>query len=441
MQENRLQPNQPAPEQDAELRLLRELYRDLRTWKNPNLANRTLDAALSAAGHSLAVAGGIPAGDDGTDADFLAGLAAWKTIVDEQPDEERWRRALALHVLSYTASAQPLDWAWWRTPGNARVSLDPETIAIVERPYALLLIEFASEPALRSNSKSYDMLYAAIELLEAQPMDADSTGELRVALLTAYNRLSSAANLLSKAKESREALDRAKQLVAAAPLPDDCPPLLAAQVAETYRLRARQLRTKTADPQMISLLSQSQQYLEQALTANQYDASIRLELAKIHRRIAQLYRRSNEIALAIERHRDAIALFDKGLLLTPGYRSMIQRRASEESAISICLLKIGNEADAQRYLEAAVRDFEYLNLRHEDSRDSWIQAIRSWQALGRIYAQRMELDRAIAAFRKSQALLEKYQPKYERNPELMEMFVSSEEALSDLMAQVSNDTP
>jgi tetratricopeptide (TPR) repeat protein len=443
-QESRLQHVPHAAEHDAELRLLRDFYRDMVGWKGTSADNVTLDAALRAAGHSLAVAEGMEKLDRRQlNEEFAAGLEAWQSVIAVEPKKPEWRRALALHLFTYAASFEERKWLWWPESDRERVAIDQVAVQLLVEPYALLLVEFArNRPAFQNHATAYGMLRAAIAILEEREAAADVESDRGRALLIAYNQLSVAAHALGKRDESQHALEKAEALAAAAPPADECRPLLALAVAETHRIRARSLSRNLEVAGALAELQQSAGYYERAIEALPHDASPRLTLAGLRQRIASLHVTLQEPDLAVAELRAGIAVLTAGLDHTPGHRGLAQRRAALLYSLACCLIDAGDKLAAQSCLENAASEFGRLQLRNDDSRNKWMRAIRTWQTLGRLYADQGRADDAVSAYRQSLELLEGIRPRRGNTAQFKEYALLSQNALGQLLASApSQDKP
>ena len=437
IQANRLQQGQFEARNVAELSLLRAFYEDVRGWTKTKADQTTRDAALHAASHSLALVDGLtPLSEERINEEFKAGLSAWRGVIDQEPTEPGWKRALALHFFTYAARYQTLNWLWWRTEQNAGAMVDPTFSAMIAEPYATLLVEFADQRGhFHSPTSAYEMLRAAITLLEERSNLPDPSGVRNLTLLAAYNHMTETARLLSRADYSRDVLAKAEALASAAPSPAECPPQLAICVAETHNIRSRVFARNGDFQGAIASLEGAIPYFERAISAFRDDAEVRLSLVGVLQRVADIHARQSRYDQAILAYRAGIASLETGITHLPRHRTLTQRRAAVSAALADCLLCAGDEPAAQVSLETAVRDYADMELRNEDSHAVWMQSIRCWQKLGKLYAKQGRTRDAVDAYEKSLDLLEVLRPRRGTSRQFKEYVALSRDALTKLAAQ------
>jgi tetratricopeptide (TPR) repeat protein len=276
------------------------------------------------------------------------------------------------------------------------------------------------------------MLQAAVTLLEERRYASDPDGPRWRTLLVAYNQLTKAADKMGQGELSREALRQAESLVAAAPSPSACEPRTAIDVANTHIIRAGVLQSEGDAKQALDQLGSAASYLQQAVAATPDDAALRLRLSDVYQRAARMYFDRTEYDRSHTQYQSATVLLDAGVAREPGNRPLLRRRAVIEAAHARCLLASGDQRSAQSSLEAAVRDFKMIGLRKEDPRNLWMEAIRCWQALGRLYAEQDRAAEAAAAYQQSLAVLEEVRPRMGSNPQYAEFSALSRSELAKL---------
>ena len=91
------------------------------------------------------------------------------------------------------------------------------------------------------------------------------------------------------------------------------------------------------------------------------------------------------------------------------------------------------------WVSRAVDDFSNLDLCNLDSRTLWMRAIRAQQALGRLYAQKGDLQKAISAFERSLDLLAAVKHRQRESAQFKAYSALSNESLARLLAQRSTE--
>ena len=83
-----------------------------------------------------------------------------------------------------------------------------------------------------------------------------------------------------------------------------------------------------------------------------------------------------------------------------------------------------------------MQDFFDLHLRKNDTGSLWMQAIRSWQDLGKIYADKGKKAEAIMAYQESVRILDRFRSRRGRSGEYLRYADTSSRALAKLGARV-----
>lgn len=309
----------------------------------------------------------------------------------------------------------------------------------------MLLVEFASQHTrFYSKESEYAMLCAASSILE-ESRDKPDPGSVRNrTLLAAYNQLAEAARLLSRPDQSRDALSKAEILAAAAPPAAECQPEFALAVGNMHNIRSRVLARERDWHGALAALASATPYLERGLAAFPNETSARISYARVLKRIAELNARLRASeSMVVNQYRATVAVLDEGIARAPDHRTLTQFRAAVGWELARYLLASGDKVAAQVSLEAAVRDYTAIGLCNQDSHALWMQAIRSWQTLGRLYAEQGRTADAITAFERSLTLLEGVKPRRGTTSQFAEYSALSRGALTALLPSTtgSRDKP
>ena len=438
-QEVRLQPQLAYLEEEMDIRLLQGVYRDIQAWTDDVGDQMPHGKALQAADHSLALVHGMdhlenPHRNDA----FLAGATAWNAVIQESPDQPQWRRALALHMLTYAADFPEPKWLWWREPEATDAMLDNAVAELALDDYALLLVELACKRVrLRQHDAADAMLRAAITLLEERQHLPDPTFDRCRTALVAYTALATVREIFGHHDWVREILSKGEALASNAPSVDQCPPVLAVAVGELHKARAKFFAKQKDDVAALAAFGLARPYLARATELLPQQVSVRLSLVHLLERTAKIHISRDQLQEATDCYRAAIDSLDAAIAEFPGHRSLIGRRGRAQALLSWQLLAVNNSVDAQVHLEAAFRDFTSFELSDHDSTAQWMQAIRCLQALGKIYAEQGLDLKAMESHQKAVVLLERLRPRRGRSGDFMERLNESRAALAQLASEPS----
>lgn len=440
-QEGRLQPRMASLDEEIDIQLLQSIYRDIQSWTDDDGNDLPHGIAVRAADHSLALVDGMGRLEDTRRNEaFLAGTAAWQSVIKESPDEPQWRRALALHLLTYAADARESRWLWWREPKSTDAHVEEAVAELALDHYALLLVELAGKRIrLRQYDMAYGMLKAAILLLEERRQLPDLHFNRFQTTLVAYTALSDVQKAVSHHEQVQESLDKGESLALSAPRVDVCPALLAVAVGEMHKARARFLVKQHEQLAALAAYSLARPYLARAVELLPDQHSVRMSLVQLLERSARLHADQTQLQEAIECHRAAIQSLDVAIARFPGHRNLIGRHGRAQALLAWQLLAANEKVEAQVFLEAAVCDFDGIGLCDQDATAEWLQAVRCYQALGEIYAEQGRDSDAMFAHQKAITFLERLGPRRAKSAVYKERLNESRAALAQLASSKSGD--
>lgn len=440
-QEGRLQPRLAILEDEVDIQLLQGVYRDIQAWTDESGDQLPHGMALRAADHSLALVDGMDRLEDSRRNDaFLAGAAAWHTVIEESPDQPQWRRALALHLLTYAADDRAPRWLWWRKPESTDAHFDEAVAELALDHYALLLVEMAGKRIrLRRFDVAFAMLRAAITLLEERRQLLDPDHSRLQTTLVAYTALANVQKALSYHQLANETLDKGEALALTAPPVDECPPVLAVAVGELHKARAKFLTKQHDELAALAAYDVAKPYLARATELFPDQLGVRLSLVHLLERSAKLHAVRNQRSEVIACHRETHHWLNVALTRLPNQRNLLKHRGRSQALLAWQLLAEGS-VDAQKYLEAAAYDFTVVGLSGQDATAEWMQAIRCYQALGRIYADQGLDVHAIDAYQRAIAMLEDLGPRRAKSAVYKECLNECRAALAQLAPSKSGDS-
>lgn len=438
-QEGRLQPRLTTFDDRLDIQLLNAIYDDIHAWTEETADQLPHGKALQTADHSLSLVDGMDRleGSHRNEA-FAAGTEAWRRVIEDAPDQPQYRRALALHLLTYAANSDESRWLWWRQPQKTDAKVEEAVAELAIDYYPMLLVELASKRVrLRQIDIAYGMLDSAITLLEEHRNlhDPDHT-RLQTALV-AYTALADVQQLSSHEELARQSLKKGEELADTAPNVDECPALLAVAVGELHKARAKYLARRHDDDATLAAFGRAQPYLERAVKLLPQQLIIRLSLDHLFQQSAKLSARRGRTKEAVAFHYAAIASLDEALTQFPGHRNLLGRRGRAQALLAWRLIDRGDDDDVQGLFESAVGDFEQMGLSNQDAAAEWMQAIRCWQELGAIYAEQGLTPEAINAHQKALSLLEELRPRRENTASFKERFHLSRATLAKLAPGMS----
>ncbi len=433
-QEGRLQPRMASLDDDVNIRLLQSIYRDIQSWTDEDGDELPHGIAVQAADHSLALVEGMSHLEHSNRNEaFLAGATAWRTVIEESPDQPQWRRALALHLLTYAADSNDPKWLWWRKPKPTDAPVDEAVAELALDHYALLLVELAGKRiGLRQFDIANGMLEAAVMLLEERRQLPDPHYGRFQTTLVAYTALANVQKALSYYERANQTFAKGKTLALTAPRVDECPPLLAAVVGETHKARAKLLAKQHERPAALAAYDLARPYLARAAELLPDQLDVRLSLVHLLERSARIHVARNQRGEAIACYDEAVQSLNAALTHFPDHRNLLKRRGRSQALLAWQLLA-EESIDAQKYLEAAAYDFSIAELSDQDATAEWMQAIRCRQTLGKIYAEQGLDVHAIDAHQRALALLERLGPRRAKSAVYKERLNESRAALAQLV--------
>jgi tetratricopeptide (TPR) repeat protein len=268
----------------------------------------------------------------------------------------------------------------------------------------VLLLQLAEGFAkARNYEKAYGLLSGAVVLLEELKKECATCRAER--LLAAYIQMTRAADHWGREQEAEAALQHGEALAAKISFESVEDADTAAAVAQTHDLRARLHLREKEFGQAIMDRNKAAVWLERAVACQPEDVRLRMTLVSTYRRIADHCQRQSYFVQEETACRQAITVINEGLSRIPRHRELLLRRASVHATLGECCLAAGNENRAQDAFERAAEDFATVTLRKQDSRKLWMEATRTLQALGRLYAERGRRADAAVAYEQSLAHL------------------------------------
>lgn len=432
VQERQIEPRIRTTETESEFHLLQDFYREVKNW-GIEPTDTLKQRALLAASHSLAIVSNItPLDAKQLEKEFVAGVDAWKAVIENAPDEIAWRRALALHVLSYSLRTPKAASIWWRDTGSNMPTLDPKVISIIEIPYARLLVDLAQrDRAIKYYENAFVKLESAIQLLQSRASSANADDDTRV-LLTAYNEQIWAAQHLGRNADVARALTNSEPLLASAPIPMVCSQKWAIALSEAFSQRGLDA-VKSGDLQLATeRFRQAIPYSEQAYSFTPQNTSLAWELARRYQRTGQVYVTCEDYRGASVLYSKAIAVLSDVLSSTPNLRSIVLSRANLNFALSSCLRQNGERSRAINALEACKSDLAVASLGKQDSRTQWMFAVRCTCELAKLYKEEGRLKDAEDSYERTLDTLSQIVSRFGHNPQFKEYVSRSKSAIASL---------
>lgn len=440
--ENQLEPSTLDSSQNVQLGLLRNFYRDVRSWEFSAEGTEILDVALLAAGHSLRLADRArPMGLSAEQREFSGGLAAWLRVVKLEPNEDKWRRALALHLFAYSVRKRPEGWLWWQEPTTQQGILDGPTREMIAIPYGALLVELSDRPGLsRHPDVTHEMLVAGIKLLEAGNTGAEVDVRSALPLLTAYNRLHRVCRRIGEYGQSEETLE--KSLAFATELARQgrgaCD--FAEEIGEAWSLQARELSRRQDWQGSSEALAEAIDFSSIAVRRDPYDIVLRLRLVDLHRRVGARRAAVDDLPFAIDSYAAAIELLDESQANAPNHRSILEKRARLQWDVAQLCIKQGNRAAARSRLEGAVRDYGLLHPRSEDHVSLWRQAVACHKVLAELYVANGDFQKAEVVQKNLSDMLARLRTAKRRLAVLSQASQQSPTPMSDIVLHDANSS-
>ena len=430
-QEVSLQPRGGSRMSDETTSLIREFYPQLREWSRREF--ETNATTLIAAEHSLALLdGATKLTQPQLEAKFFEGVAAWRQMIEANPDSHASRQALALHLLTYTNRARHGEWLWW---WDTVASVNGAEIRELTRePYADLLFYLGGRHlAEASYFEASSLLRSALQLYQQGPPDSELSPAQLAKRLIAYSHLARAEQRLGRADQYQAALEIADSLANRLEQDEVIDASTAMAIAEISRMRAREHRRQRDYLAAARTYQAAATFMRRALADAPRDAALRLALVDNLRRTSGMFLTLTQSEQAESALREAIQILDEGLEHSAGYRNLLRERATLLATLARNINRKDDSAEVQKLLEKAARDFEEVSLDNRDQRKCWLLYIQSLQSLGKIYAERGQKKKSIESHRRALALLEGLKP---RTKEQLRFVEESAQAIEDLQVEL-----
>ena len=429
VQERQIDPRIRTSETDTVFALLQDFYTNVKSWGNQPSQALT-QRALLAASHSLAMVGGItPLEPKALEEEFIAGVHAWQDVIETAPDEPAWKRALALHVLSFSLQTAKGTSIWWRTKVDSGPTLDPRVAAMMEIPYARLLLALAQrEKSLRHYDNAFAKLDSAIYLLQSHA-NVDQQDEDMCLLLTAYNELAIVARHLGRSTEVEKAFAASDCILAAAPEAAVCSSAWRQAISDAYIQRAAESSRQEEYPAALGSWEHAIRYCEQNHAVAPSDISAAAELAHAYQHYGQVFVKAGDNQNAVVALSNAIRLLSAVHAEHPNHRSVLIDLANSSFALSNSLIELGDKSRAMESLEACEAELHEACLGRQDSRTEWMVAIRATQTLAKLYQESGRLQDSAAAHRRALVILSHCAPRFSNHPQFKAYVARSRNAL------------
>jgi serine/threonine protein kinase/tetratricopeptide (TPR) repeat protein len=436
MQENQLQPQPVSNDTRVELSILRDFYREITSWSN-HISTGPSREALLAAGHSLAMLEDITTSDHHSlNENFLAGLAAWKAVVNKAPYESNWRRAIALHVLYYSQKSPIAGVMWWRHPEVAGPPMDKDAIQIIEEPFATLSIDLAKKLKRASDHERARLaLKNAIVLLEERQHLPDPEHSRCADLLVAYNELAIVSQQIGTAIDFRRALEDSIALAEDMTGAAKNMPRLASAVGEAFNLYAIDSLRKRDSRAALASYCRAIEFTRLAGTADSEDVNLVIKLANLHERSAILYASLGEHRSAAAEYREALNELNEKISRNPSQSVLVYYRAAMSGALSQELLALEDHSAAESALHDAISDYENNPPSNQHTRKQWKDAIICYRMQAQLYAAQKRSVDGVDAFMKSQKLLEQAKARFGIHKDFKELESKNRREMAALNAQ------
>ena len=384
-QRGRLSESDGLNDSPSDLLALQSFLADVQAWRRLAPGSQGDHVGIEAALHSLVL---LDADSSVNEPDFQRsyrhGLQCWQEVLEREPHQQQWHRALAAHLLTYQLRSDRPDWLAWQSPEHG---IRRHVVAVIEEPYAALLIELSAFNLQnrRRSELSYSMLAAAIDILQ------DEAGMIQPAqqrlMLQAHNLAADAASRASYDDRVQAHRAAADVIVGQISAPRDCDQGLAREVARTLAQQAHDVEAAGRSENAIKLFEQSLAYLRHAIASGAYVDRDYLELVRIYSRIGRCHRQEGRREESNRMFEQSIDALNQAMARTSTpQRVMTLRRAVIFSRYGQRLLDGGSTGEAVEAFEAAERDFVAASLRQADSEGSWLASIRTLHSLGKYYA-------------------------------------------------------
>jgi tetratricopeptide (TPR) repeat protein len=438
-QERRFQPAANRSEREATTELLQNYYRQLRMWRAADEATRGAGQPSAAASHSLAIVdnvGRLERAD--LKRELLQGITAWREVIRTDLENPQWRRALALHLLTYTNCAEQEDWLWWAEPQQA-LTLGPQLVEEVGEPYAQLLLELGIHYNFqRNHAAAQILLTAARQLLLDARIPADSSDARKATVLLVHKELASLALSVGQIKQAVKELDSVQQLLEDFAGRSELVPRTATILAECHRVRYRVCMREADLPAAYQALQSSRRFAEMALATTPNDDVRRIELANIVRNMARLQASRNMFDEANQLYSHAVHVLSCGLTNRRYCRELIKLRATTLALWGKELHLRGDNHAAESALDQAIFDFRALSDVKQEPRAFWLHYVESLQSLGQIFGQADRVPEAIKLYEESIELLDELKSRLGNRARYPEAVKVSRDELNLLRERLPN---
>jgi tetratricopeptide (TPR) repeat protein len=384
-QKGRLSGSNGPADSPTDLLALQSFLADVQAWRRLSSDSQVDHIGIEAARHSLVLIDADSTIDEpGFQRSYRDGLECWQQVVEREPHQQQWRRALVAHLLTYQLRSDHPDWLAWRSPEHG---VRPHVATLIEEPYAALLVELSAFHLQnqRRSELSYSMLAAAIGILQDEA-DKNHPSKQRL-LLQAHNLAAEAASYASREDRVQANRTAADAMIAQISSPQDCDDGLAREVARTLAQQAHEVEATGQHENAIMRFEQALTYLRHATDSGAYVDRDYLEIVRLHGRVGRCHRQQGRLEESFRIFERSLDTLNQAMARSSRpQRVMTLRRAVILSRYGRSLLDGGSVSEAVKTLKDSKRDFAAAALRQADSKGSWLASIRTLHALGKHYA-------------------------------------------------------
>lgn len=297
------------------------------------------------------------------------GVAAWSKVIAIAPEDDGWRRCLALHLLVYASRHGGGDWLAWRDDPQVSTMLDPPVRVAVEQKYADTVLEMVERwPNWQSLPTSRGMLEAvvALKVLNGEE-DLEEEGTLTaVRARRLLGRLSHARDDMTA---GAAVLQEAYAMARRSPTADNCDPKVAAEIAEVLKEWSETFRYGD-QKRRIETMRAAMAYAERAWRDSPEVVDV-LRLSALYRRLAILEAADRQFVEARLSLLAAIDVVQRDRHGQPTDWRLLRRLTRLNSRMVGVADRLGNAEESVDALRAAVRAFEAMKLSASNGRSDW----------------------------------------------------------------------
>ena len=394
-------------------------------------ASTRLELAIKAASHSLAVRSAFQAGNDAAaDREFAAGLAAWRLILDREPNNPQWPRAVALHVLTHAEGRRPKeDNLLYFFERPKLTSAAGSHLRDIKSAFVSLLYEIGEKhSALHNPDEVIRHLAAGITVGRELCNQPEASVETLTTTAAALHRLASVQRRIGQHELGLQTILEAQDLaeVAMTRATDQARPKQVAAGIHAYQA------TRSDGAAAATHFEAAERLYLELRTSEPTEVQHGVDLVELYTRAAQSAQRRDDTGLVLRRYTQALAVLTELLKQPLRHPELHLRLANVARRLGALYSASGDAQSARLHLEQATIAFVSAKIDKRHSKNQFLAWADCHQLLGELAIARDDATAAIQNHTMAITILESVRLRLPESLDIKRRMRRSEDALAAL---------